>query len=100
VNYKDRGYFSVEGRGIDVAMDKALREHNLPIQSIRRNLMITEKRSTGEWPHSVIKRVFHGGHVLVTTIPRVRLKAMFMCLGHNLFNLPLLKRRGKIAWAV
>ena len=34
--------------------------------------------------YSGIKSIFHGGHVFVTTIPRVRVKCMFMCLGHNL----------------
>ena len=100
VTYKDRGYNGVEGRGIDATMDRASRGHRLSIESIRRNLRITRKRSRGERPYSVIKRTFHGGHVFVTTIPRVRVKAMFMCLGHNLFNLLSLKRRGKIAYAV
>jgi hypothetical protein len=48
----------------------------------------------------VMKRTFRGGHTFVTTVPRVRVKSMFMCLGHNLFNLLPLKRRGKIAHAV
>ncbi len=100
VNYKDKAYFGVDGRGIDAALDKALKGYKLPIQSIRRNLRITRKRSRGERPYSVIKRIFHGGHVLVTTIPRVRVKAMFMCLGHNIFNLLSLRRRGKIASAI
>ncbi len=97
VNYKDKAYFGTEGRGIDAAMDRAVKGYRLPMQSIRRNLRITRKRSRGERPYSIIKRTFHGGHVFVTTIPRVRVKAMFMCLGHNLFNLLSLKRRGKIA---
>jgi IS5 family transposase len=100
VNYKDKAYFGTEGRGIDAAMDRALKGYKLPIQSIRRNLRITRKRSRGERPYSVIKRMFHGGHVFVTTVQRVRIKAMFMCLGHNLFNLLSLKRRGKIAQAI
>ena len=81
-------------------MDRASREHRLSIESIRRNLRITRKRSRGERPYSVIKRIFHGGHVFVTTIPRVRVKAMFVCLTHNLFNLLSLTRRGKIAYVV
>ena len=100
VNYKDKGYFSVEGRGIDATLDRAVRGHKLPIESIRRNLRITRKRSRGERPYSVMKRTFRGGHTYVTTVPRVRVKAMFMCLGHNLFNLLSLKRRGKIASAI
>ena len=100
VNYKDKGYFSVEGRGIDATMDRAVRGHKLPIESIRRNIRITRKRSRGERPYSVMKRTFRGGHTYVTTVPRVRVKAMFMCLGHNLLNLLSLKRRGKIASAI
>ena len=100
VNYKDKGYFSVERRGIDAAMDKGLKGYKLPIESIRRNLRITRKRSRGERPYSVMKRTFRGGHTYVTTVPRVKVKAMFMCLGHNLFNLLSLTRRGKIATAI
>jgi IS5 family transposase len=100
VTYKDKGHFSVEGRGIDAAMDKALKGYKLPIESIRRNLRITRKRSRGERPYSVMKRTFHGGHTYVTTVPRVRVKAMFLCLGHNLFNLLSLTNRRKIALAI
>ena len=83
VNYKDKGYFGVEGRGLDATMDKSLKGYRLPVESVRRNMRITRKRSRGERPYLVIKTIFHGGHVFVTTIPRVRLKCMFMCLGHN-----------------
>jgi IS5 family transposase len=100
VNYKDKGYFSVEGRGIDATIDRALRNNPLPIESIRRNFRITRKRSRGERPYSVMKGTFNGDHTFVTTVPRVRVKAMFMCLGRNLFNLLSLKRRGKIATAI
>ena len=54
----------------------------------------------GERPYPVIKRIYHGGHVFVTTVPRVRVKARFMCLGHNLFNLLSLRRRGMITYAI
>ncbi|MCL4480605.1 MAG: transposase, partial [Candidatus Thermoplasmatota archaeon] len=40
VNYKDKGYFGVEGRGIDATMDKSLRGYKLPVESIRRNMRI------------------------------------------------------------
>ncbi len=97
VNYKDKGYFGVSGRGIDAAMDKAARGHKLPMESIRRNRRITKKRSRGERPYSVIKSIFHGGHVFVTTVSRVRVKNMFMCLGHNLMFLIRLKKKGVVA---
>ena len=78
-------------------MDKAARGHKLPIESIRRNLRITRKRSRGERPYSVIKGIFHGGHVFVTTVPRVRVKNMFMCLGHNMICVIRMKNKGIIA---
>ena len=56
-----------------------------------------KKRSRGERPYSVMKRTFRGRRTFVTTVPRVRVKAMFMCLGHNLFNLLSLTNRRKIA---
>jgi hypothetical protein len=78
VNYKDKGYFGVSGRGIDATMDRSLKGYKLPVESIRRIMRITRKRSRGKRPYSVIKTIFHGGHVFVTTVPKVRVKYMFM----------------------
>ncbi|MEM4057656.1 MAG: hypothetical protein QXZ12_02860 [Thermoplasmata archaeon] len=58
---------------------------------------MSKKRSIVERPYAVIKCVFHGGHVLVTTVIRVRVKAMFMCLAHNLSILLSLQKQGLIA---
>ena len=42
-----------------------------------RNKRISRKRCQGERPFAVIKRVFGAGHVLVTSLPRVRVKLEF-----------------------
>ena len=97
VNYKDKGYFGVERRGIDSTMDRSLKRYKLPVENIHRNMRITRKRSKGERPYSVIKTIFHGGHVFVTTIPRVRVKCMFMCLGDNLMCMIRMEKNGIIA---
>ena len=47
VNYKDMGYFGVEEREIDATMDRSLKGYGLPVESIRRNMRITRKRSRG-----------------------------------------------------
>ena len=47
INYKDKGYFGVEGRGIDATMDRSLKGYRLPVESIRRNMRITRERSRG-----------------------------------------------------
>ncbi|EQD55246.1 transposase IS4 family protein, partial [mine drainage metagenome] len=92
-----RGYSGSETQGIDGTMDKASRNHPLTVRQIRRNLRITGKRSPGERPYSVIKGIFHGSHVYVTMIRRVRVKATFMCPGYNLLTLLTLKKQGRIA---
>ncbi|WP_010917667.1 IS5/IS1182 family transposase [Thermoplasma volcanium] len=78
-------------------MDKASRNHKLTAKQIRRNRRISRKCSPGERPYSVMKRIFHGDHVFVTMVRRVRVKSMFMCLGYNLMTLLSLKKQGKIA---
>ena len=92
-NYRDKGYFGSGTRGVDATMDKASRDRPLTVDQIRRNLRISRKRSPGERPYSVMKRIFHGGHVFVTMVRRVRVKATFLCLGYNLLTLLSLKNR-------
>ena len=77
--YRDKGYFGHDPRGFNGTMDRNVRNHKLPIESIRRNLRISKKRSLVEYPYAIMKRVFHFSHVMVTTIRRVRVKFMFAC---------------------
>ena len=89
--YRDKGYFGNDPKGINGTMDRAVRGHKLPIESVRRNLRISRKRSLVEYPYAVIKRVFHFGHVLVTAIRRVRVKFMFACFAYNLHAVKILQ---------
>ena len=70
-----------------------MRGQPLGIRDRRRNRRINRKRAPGESPFSVIKRVFNAGHVLVTTVPRVRVKMTFACLCFNLVQLGTLAAR-------
>ena len=54
VNYKDKGYFGIEGRGIDATMDRFLKGYRLPVERIRCNRRITRKRSRGERQYSMV----------------------------------------------
>ena len=87
-----RGYFGHDPKGIDGTMDRAVRNHKLSIESIRRNLRILRKRSLVEYPYPIIKRVFHFSHVMVTTVKRVRVKFMFACVGYNVHALKIIQR--------
>ena len=87
VVYRDKGYFGVEPRGWDATMKRGVRGHPLGDADRLRNRRIGLKRRPVERVFAVIKRVFHGGRVLVTSLPRVRVKLVFSCLCFNLLQL-------------
>ena len=93
VVYRDKGYFGVEPQGWDATMRRGVRGHPLSVWDKLRNRRINGKRAPGERPFAVIKRVFNAGHVLVTTVQRVRVKMVFACFCFNLVQLGTLAAR-------
>jgi len=87
VVYRDKGYFGVEPRGFDATMRRGVRGHPLCEADKARNRRIGLKRRPIERTFAVIKRVFNGGRVLVTSLPRVRVKMVFSCFCFNLLQL-------------
>lgn len=86
--YRDKGYFGVKpNASMDITMHRATRDHPLSCKEKRRNKAISRIRSLGELPYAVMKRIFKGGHVLVTTIERVHVKNIFSCFSYNLYRL-------------
>lgn len=86
--YRDKGYFGVKpNASMDKTMHRATRDHPLSCKEKRRNKAISRIRSLGELPYAVMKRIFKGGHVLVTTIERVHVKNIFSCFSYNLYRL-------------
>ena len=90
--YRDKGYFGSECRGINGTMDRSVRDHPLPVKSIRRNICISRIRSMVEHPYAFFKRMFHFGHVMVTTVQRVRVKTYFTAICYNLVRARFLDR--------
>ena len=91
--YRDKGYFGVEPRAsMDKTMDRATRNHPLSCKQKRRNRAISRIRSLVELPYAVVKRVFKGGHVLVTTVERVHVKNVFSCFAYNLYRLKSIQK--------
>ena len=84
--YRDKGYFGSECRGINGTMDRTVRGHPLPVKSIRMNLRISRIRSIVEHPYAFFKRMFHFGHVMVTTLQRVRVKTYLTAICYNLLR--------------
>ena len=46
--YMNKSYFGSEYRGINGTMERAVRDHKLPVESVRRNISISRKRSIVE----------------------------------------------------
>ena len=84
--YRDKGYFGHDPMGIDGTMGRSVRNHKLSIESVRRNLRISRKRSLVEYPYSIMKRMFHFSHVMITTVKPVRVKFMFACFAYNVMH--------------
>jgi len=87
VVYRDKGFFGVRPRGYDATMRRGVWGRLLGISSRLRNRLINRKRALGERPFFVIKQMFNTGNVLVTTVPRVRGKMVFVCFYFNLVQL-------------
>ncbi|CAC11523.1 hypothetical protein [Thermoplasma acidophilum] len=56
--YRDKGYFGSDCKRINGTMDRAVRNHKLPMKSIHRNLRISRIRSLVEHPYAFMKRMF------------------------------------------
>jgi IS5 family transposase len=91
--YRDKGYFGTTPfASMDKTMKRAVRGKPLSEKDKRRNRAISRVRARVERPFAVIKRVFHSGHVMVTTHWRVHVKNLFVCFSYNLFNLVTLAK--------
>jgi len=90
--YRDKGYFGSDCKGVNGTMDRSVRGHSLPMKSIRRNLRISRIRSMVEHPYAFFKRMFRFGHVMVTTVQRVRVKTYFTAMCYNLVRSRFLDR--------
>jgi transposase, IS5 family len=93
VRYADKGYFGAETKGYDAAMKRATRGHPLSYEDEMRNRRISRKRSPVERSFAFTKRVCKAGHVLVTTVARVRVKMIITGIVFNLSHLDSAKSK-------
>ena len=82
---RDRGY-PQGGRGLCISMIKATRGVPLRQKDKELNKFLAKVRAPVEHPYAVIKRVFHAGRILVTTVVRVKVRMTFVCTCYNLFR--------------
>ncbi len=83
---RDRGYTNGGGRGLCITMIRAQAGKPLTEKQKELNRFLSKVRAPVEHPYAVIKRIFRGGRVLVTTIVRVKVKMTFVCTCYNLFR--------------
>lgn len=87
VIYRDRVYhgFKTKAKG-----DGTMKKGKLtPLERIR-NKRISRKRKTGEHPYATIHRSFKGGTTKLTTVARVFVQQVFVCMAYNLHRLRFL----------
>jgi IS5 family transposase len=58
VYYRDTGYFGSECKRISGTMDRTVRNHNIPVKRICRNLRISRIRTMVEHQYAFMKRMF------------------------------------------
>lgn len=92
VGYKDKGFAGQKTKSYPAIIKKKPKGGKLSFKDVHRNNRISKKRRRVERHYAVIKRVFNFGHVLVTTIPRVRVKTMFVLFCFNLYQLQTLAK--------
>jgi IS5 family transposase len=79
---RDRGYTNGGGRGLCITMIRASPDKPLTQKQKELNSFLSKVRAPVEHPlrSNVMKRIFHGGRVLVTTVSRVKVKMTFVSL--------------------
>jgi transposase, IS5 family len=73
-------------------MERRKTERPLDSMEMERNRLISRSRSPGERLYSVVKRIFEGGRILVTTVIRVHIKMVIMAIAYDLYQLCTLKK--------
>jgi IS5 family transposase len=94
VVYGDRRYFGAPVKGFDATMRRGTRGGPVTIFDRLRNIRISARRAPIERVFAVLKRVFRAGHMLVTTVPRVKIKNLFSCICCNLMLMLTLRKKG------
>ena len=89
---RDKAYSFVSAKGIPFTMIRASKGNPLSDDDRRVNRILSSIRAHVEHPYAVMRRVFHFTRMYVTTIKRVSVRAMFMCMSFNLMRIAFLLR--------
>ena len=87
VVYRDRCYSGSKTKAIGNA---SMKRGNLTPKELRRNKRISRKRCRGEHPYATMHRSFKAGKTCLTTLPRVFVQHVFVCIAYNIHRLRFL----------
>ena len=91
---RDKAYSFVSAKGIPFTMIGASRGNPLSDDDRAVNRILSSIRAHVEHPYAVMRRVFHFTRMYITTIKRISVRAMFMCMSFNLMRIAYLLRPG------
>lgn len=78
--YRDRGY---SGSGTKAKGDGSMKKGNLTPHEMLRNKRISKVRCRGEHPYGTMQRSLKAGRTKLTTLTRVYVQHLFVCIAHN-----------------
>lgn len=85
--FRDRGY---SGSGTKAKGDGSMKKGKLTPHELLRNKRISKKRCRGEHPYGTMHRSFKAGRTKLTTLPRVFIQHVFVCIVYNMHRLRFL----------
>ena len=88
--YRDKGY---SGCNTKAKGNGSMKKGNLTPKQHLRNKRIAKKRCRGEHPYGTMHRSFKAGRTKLTTIPRVFVQHVFVCIAYNIHRLKFLLKR-------
>ena len=92
--YRDKGY---TGCNTKAKGNGSMKRGNLTPHEHLRNKRIAKKRCRGEHPFGTMHRSFNAGRTKLTTIPRVFVQHVFVCIAYNIHRLKFLLKRPSVS---
>lgn len=90
IMYRDKGYTGINTKAKG---NGTMKRGKLDIRGKLRNKRITKQRAEGEHPLGVMKRCFNAGRTRLTTVYRVFIQQVFVCIAYNLHRLRFLLKK-------
>ena len=92
--YRDKGY---TGCNTKAKGNGSTKRGNLTPHEYLRNKRIAKKRCRGEHPFGTMHRSFKAGRTKLTTLPRVFVQNVFVCIVYNVHRLKFLLKRPSVS---